>query len=69
MRNIGSLFLARQPSGNVPDAASCAHETLTPRWRGPEEMEDDAKAMGFICQRCHSEFLPYQVRNRRLIAR
>ena len=69
MRNIGRLSSAQQPSGKVPDRASCAHVTLTPRWRGPEAMDDDAKAMGFVCHRCHAEFLPYQVRNRRLLAR
>ena len=69
MRGLGRMLSTPRPSGNVPDAASCAHETLTPRWRGPEVMDDDAKAMGFVCHRCHSEFLPYQVRNRRLRAR
>jgi hypothetical protein len=57
------------PSGNVPDASTCPHETLTPRWRGPEVMDDDGKAMGFVCHRCHSEFLPSAVENRRPRAR
>ncbi len=54
------------PAGNVPPAETCAHENLVPRWRGPEVMDDDSKAMGFVCHRCHSEFLPYEVVNRRL---
>ena len=69
MRRLGKMLGAAQPSGNVPEAASCPHETLTPRWRGPEVMDDDSKAMGFVCHRCHSEFLPYQVRDRRLRVR
>jgi hypothetical protein len=39
---------------------------LMPRWRGPDEMVDDAQAMGFVCHRCGREYLPYQVANRRL---
>ena len=54
------------PTGNVPPADTCACENLVPRWRGPEVMDDDSKAMGFVCHRCHSEFLPYEVVNRRL---
>ena len=56
-------------SGNLPDQATCPHESLTPRWRGPEVMDDDSKAMGFICHRCHREFLPSAVLNRRPRAR
>lgn len=49
--------------------AVCAREghTLMPRWRGPDVMDDDSKAMGFVCHRCGREYLPTQVRNRRLI--
>ena len=46
---------------------SCDGE-LMPRWRGPEVMDDDSKAMGFVCHRCGREYLPNLVRNRRLIA-
>lgn len=46
----------------------CSHERLIPRWRGPEVMEDDARAMGFVCQDCQREFLAYRVSGRRLIA-
>lgn len=59
----------RGPSGNVPSAQTCPHENLVPRWRGPEVMGDDANAMGFMCHRCHSEFLPAAVVNRRLLRR
>ncbi len=49
-----------------PDADACAHETLMPRWRGPEVMDDDSKAMGWVCHRCHREFPPYLVQDRKL---
>lgn len=42
---------------------------LMPRWRGPEVMDDDSKAMGFVCHRCGREYLPNLVRNRKLIER
>lgn len=41
---------------------------LMPRWRGPEVMDDDSKAMGFVCHRCGREYLPNLVSNRKLIA-
>ena len=69
MAGLGRLLKTPEPSGNVPDPADCECESLTPRWRGPEVMDDDSKAMGFVCHRCHAEFLPYQVRDRRPIAR
>ena len=69
MQRLGKLLATPKPSGNVPEAESCTHATLTPRWRGPDVMDDDSKAMGFICHRCHSEFLPYQVHNRQLRTR
>ena len=53
----------------MPSAQTCPHENLVPRWRGPEVMGDDANAMGFMCHRCHSEFLPAAVVNRRLLRR
>ena len=65
---LRNLFGTGQPSGNVPDPETCPHERLTPRWRGPEVMDDDSKAMGWVCHRCHAEFLPNQVRDRRVVA-
>ena len=53
--------------GNLPPRDSCPHAKLSPRWRNPAVMGDDARAMGFVCHRCHAEFLPYEVRDRRLI--
>lgn len=58
-----------RPSGNVPDPATCPHDNLIPRWRGPEVMDDDSQAMGFVCHRCHREFLPSDVVDRRPRAR
>lgn len=54
-------------SGNVPDPRNCEHETLSPRWRDPAAMEQPAAAMGYVCHRCHAEFLPYDVRDGRLV--
>ena len=48
------------------DACICDEE-LMPRWRGPEVMDDDSKAMGYVCHSCGRDFLPILVRNRRLI--
>lgn len=48
------------------DRCACDGE-LMPRWRGPEVMDDDSKAMGFVCHECGREYLPNLVRNRHLI--
>jgi len=45
----------------------CRNRDLMPRWRGPEVMEDDREAMGFVCHQCGREFLPADVQGRRLI--
>ena len=49
--------------------AECARaqHVLMPRWRGPDVMDDDSKAMGFVCSRCGREYLPTQVKDRKLI--
>jgi hypothetical protein len=52
-----------------PAVEQCAHEQLMPRWRGPEVMDDESRAMGYVCHACQAEFLPYQVRGRRLASR
>lgn len=41
---------------------------LMPRWRGPEVMDDDSKAMGFYCHKCQRDYLPNLVKDRRLLA-
>ena len=46
----------------------CVNETLMPRWRGPEVMEDDQNALGFVCQKCGREFGHDRVSDRRVIA-
>jgi len=51
-----------------PDARTCAHETLMPRWRGPQAMGDEARAMGYVCHRCHTEFTPLAARALREVA-
>lgn len=54
--------VAKQP----PRGACCVGRDLMPRWRGPQVMEDDSKAMGFVCHRCGREYLPEDVKGRRL---
>jgi hypothetical protein len=62
MRWLSGIF-----SGGSGAAPPCAHDRLLPRWRGPQVMDDDRRAMGFACQSCQREFAPYLVRERRLI--
>jgi hypothetical protein len=50
-----------------PTECRCDGE-LMPRWRGPEVMDDDSKAMGFVCHECQRDYLPNLVKDRRLIA-
>ena len=50
-----------------PISECCVNRRLMPRWRGPQVMEDDSLAMGFVCHACGREFLPSDVRNRRLV--
>lgn len=45
----------------------CLGHTLQPRWRGPDVMDNDALAMGFVCHQCGREYLPAEVADRRLI--
>lgn len=47
--------------------ACCYAGELMPRWRGPQVMDDDSKAMGFICHECGREYPTFRVRNRRLL--
>lgn len=53
--------------GNVPDAATCDHEALSARWRDQNGMADGAQPIGYICHRCHAEFLPPQVRDGKVL--
>ena len=46
-------------------AEACTDHVLMPRWRGPQVMGDDARAMGFICHACGREYLPHEVAGRR----
>ena len=45
----------------------CVNETLMPRWRGPDVMEDDLNALGFVCGKCGREFGHDRVHERRVI--
>lgn len=64
-------FFARIFGSTDQQVPICLHERLMPRWRGPQVMPDEAgdesEAMGYICQACGAEFLPYRVRGGRLI--
>lgn len=57
----------RGTADRLPISECCVNRTLMPRWRGPQVMEDDSLAMGFVCHRCGREFLPSDVQHRRLI--
>lgn len=46
----------------APDPRMCPHESLTPRWRGPQAMEEEGGAMGYVCHRCHAELSPNAAR-------
>ena len=37
-----------------------------PRWRGPEQMDDDTNALGFVCHACGREFGHDMVRDRKI---
>jgi len=72
MANLGSIFgRAKMTYRGAPETPPiiecCVNRKLMPRWRGPQVMEDDSLAMGFVCHACGREFLPNDVRNRRLI--
>ena len=72
MAGLSSIFgRAKMTYGGVADRPAisecCVNRKLMPRWRGPQVMEDDSLAMGFVCHRCGREFLPNDVQNRRLI--
>ena len=69
MRLLERLRGGRTDAGHAPGPEACACDALTPRWRGPEAMDDDARAMGFVCHRCDREFLPSAVAGRRPRAR
>ncbi len=63
-------FFGRIFGSSAAPVEACAHERLTPRWRGPQAMPDEAgdesEAMGYVCNACGAEFPPYRVRDRRL---
>ncbi|MPZ98728.1 MAG: hypothetical protein GEU80_05190 [Dehalococcoidia bacterium] len=69
MSFLSNLLPRDETYGGTPPQPidCCIGKELMPRWRGPEVMDDDSKAMGFVCHDCGREFLPYEVRNRRLI--
>ena len=65
---FGRAKMTFAPVADQPSVEECCMtRTLMPRWRGPEVMGDDTKAMGFVCHACGREFLPVEVEGRRLI--
>jgi len=54
-------------SDSVVAECRCDGE-LMPRWRGPDVMDDDANALGYVCHGCGREYLPNLVRDRKLMA-
>ncbi len=71
MSLLSAIFGAVKPTyrerRQKAPANECLEHTLMPRWRGPQAMDDDAKAMGFVCHTCGREYLPTEVEHRRLI--
>lgn len=64
MGAIGRLLgFDTRPSYAV-DPADCDHPNLMPRWRNHDALGDPSQAMGYVCHRCHGEFLPRQVADR-----
>ena len=53
-------------AGNVPDPSACPHDTLWKRWRDHRALEA-SEPIGYVCHRCHAEFLPYRVRDGKLV--
>ncbi len=56
----------REAARQAPASACLEHE-LMPRWRRRADMDDDTKAIGFLCHVCGREYLPVEVAGRRLI--
>ena len=46
---------------------ACLEHKLMPRWRGPQDMDDDSKAIGYVCHICGREYLTVEVEHRHLI--
>ena len=46
-------------SNQVNEMLCCNNfQELHPRWSGSDGVDDESKAIGFICHRCHKEFSP-----------
>ena len=71
MSLLSAIFGAAKPTyretPKKAPASECLEHKLMPRWRGPEVMKDDSQAMGFVCHICGREYLPVEVKDRRLI--
>lgn len=71
MSLLSAIFGAAKPTYRArrQKAAQreCLGHTLMPRWRGPQAMGDDAKAMGYVCHTCGREYVPAEVAERHLI--
>lgn len=71
MSLLSAVFGAAKPTfrrmRRQAPVSACIGHTLMPRWRGPDVMDDDSKAMGFVCHICGREYLPTEVEGRHLI--
>ncbi|MFA7249348.1 MAG: hypothetical protein WC273_06895 [Dehalococcoidia bacterium] len=71
MSLLSAIFGAATPTFRArrrkAPARECVGHRLMPRWRGPDVMDDDTKAMGFVCHVCGREYLPAEVTERHLI--
>ncbi|RLT41184.1 MAG: hypothetical protein DWI58_09235 [Chloroflexi bacterium] len=71
MSLLSAIFGAAKPTYRAREQkaaeADCLNHKLQPRWRGPQVMEDDTKAMGYVCHSCGREYLTVEVEDRHLI--
>ncbi|MEI6136700.1 MAG: hypothetical protein WCQ48_04715 [Chloroflexota bacterium] len=71
MSLLSAIFGAVKPTYRARKqksaAAECLHHKLQPRWRGPQVIDDDKKAMGYVCHACGREYLTVEVEERHLI--
>ncbi len=71
MSLLSAIFGAVKPTYRAmrhkAPATECLDHRLMPRWRGPEVMEHDRQAMGYVCHACGREYLTVEVENRHLI--
>lgn len=46
----------QRAAASTPEAPSCLHTTLTPRWDNVADMGNPEKVSSYTCQSCHQTF-------------